>query len=170
MLTNCTLFGRYVSYYWVRGSAPGFSGPDAELYGTHANLGPPLFGHLPDLAAAHSVMKIPMMYTPGSFVRPPINGDYRGRGAWYLGNCPNTTCTKGNATSNPPILGNESQCSCGIGCDPSECFNPSRDVVFKAFDDQAQELVPFVANGTITGIFFGTGATFVTNHHVDEID
>ena len=77
-------------------------------------------------------------------------------GTWYSGSCPNTTCTRGNATSNPPILGNESQCSCGIGCAPSACFNPSREVVFKAFNDQAQELVPFVANGTIAGIFFGT--------------
>ena len=89
-------------------------------------------------------------------------------GTWYSGSCPNTTCTKGNATSNPPILGNESQCSCGIGCAPSACFNPSREVVFKAFNDQAQELVPFVANGTIAGIFFGTEVTVIVNHHVDE--
>ena len=150
----CCGFGRYVSYYWVQDGAP--VGPDAELYAAHANLGPPLFSHLPVLAAAHSQMKIPMLYTPGGPVRPPTDGKYHGRGQWYSGKCPNVTCTRGNATSNPPILGNQSKCQCGQGCDPSVCYVPSREAVFDAFEDQAHELVPFVVNGTITGIFFGT--------------
>jgi hypothetical protein len=147
---------RYVSYYWAQGSAP--AGPDADLqlYAAHANLGPPLFSHLSVLAASHSKMKIPMLYTPGGPVRPPYKGKYQGRGQWYSGYCPNMTCTRGNATTHPPILGNESKCYCGIGCAPSVCYTPSREAVFDAFDDQAQELVPFVVNGTITGIFFGT--------------
>ena len=109
-----------------------------------------------------------MMYTPGGPVRPPINGKYHGRGQWYTGKCPNMACTRGNATSNPPILGNQSKCYCGIGCDPSVCYVPSREAVFDAFEDQAQELVPFVVNGTISGIFFGTGVTVIFNLLVND--
>jgi hypothetical protein len=97
-----------------------------------------------------------MMYMPGGPLRPSRPRP-SARGQWFTGSCPGLTCVRGNISKSPPDWGNESACYCGHACALDACFVPpvNGQDWKAAFTQQAVDLVPFIANGTVFGIHFG---------------